>query len=54
MQAGPAVLTRWVRARGPHGRPIDALLARDFETFEDAVAELAHRGFVLRGGGGKP
>jgi hypothetical protein len=54
VQAGPAVLTRWVRARGPHGRPIDALLARDFETFEDAVAELATRGFVLRGGGGKP
>ncbi len=22
-QAGPAVLRRWVRASGPHGRPID-------------------------------
>jgi hypothetical protein len=51
-QAGPAVLARWVRASGPRGRPIDALLARDFATFEDAVAELADRGFVLRGGGG--
>lgn len=50
-RAGPAVLRRWVRAGGPHGRPIDALLARDFATFEDAVAELQARGFVLRGGG---
>lgn len=50
-RAGPAVLSRWVRASGPHGRPIDALATRDFETFEDAVAELAERGFVLRGGG---
>jgi hypothetical protein len=51
-QAGPAVLRRWVRASGPVGRPIDALLARDFGAFEDAVAELARRGFVLRSGGG--
>jgi hypothetical protein len=51
-RAGPAVLQRWVRAAGPGGRPIDALLARDFEAFEDAVATLAERGFVLRGGGG--
>jgi hypothetical protein len=51
-QAGPAVLRRWVRAGGPGGRPIDALLARDFAAFEDALAQLAERGFVLRGGGG--
>jgi hypothetical protein len=50
-QAGPAVLRRWVRASGPGGRPIDALLARDFGAFEDAIAALAERGFVLRGGG---
>ncbi|HEY2771546.1 MAG TPA: hypothetical protein VGI87_13305 [Solirubrobacteraceae bacterium] len=50
-RAGPAVLRRWVRAAGPAGRPIDALLARDFPAFEDALAELASRGFVLRGGG---
>jgi hypothetical protein len=50
-QAGAAVLRRWVRARGPQGRPVDALLARDFATFEDALADLAERGFVLRGGG---
>lgn len=49
-RAGPAVLTRWVRAKGPAGRPIDALVHRDFGTFEDAVAQLAARGFVLRGG----
>ncbi len=50
-QAGPAVLGRWVRARGPQGRPLDALLARDFAAFEDALDELSERGFVLRGGG---
>ena len=49
-QAGPAVLKRWVRAPGPAGRPIDALLARDFGAFEDAIATLAERGFVLRRG----
>ena len=51
-RAGPAVLRRWVRASGPNGRPIDALLDRDFGAFEDALAELAARGFVLRSGGG--
>jgi hypothetical protein len=49
-RAGPAMLRRWVRAAGPSGRPIDALLRRDFGAFEDALAELAERGFVLRGG----
>jgi hypothetical protein len=49
-RAGPAVLRRWVRARAPGGRPIDALLGRDFGAFEDALAELAERGFVVRGG----
>jgi hypothetical protein len=46
-RAGAAVLRRWVRAVGPTGRPIDALLGRDFPAFEDALAELAQRGFVL-------
>ncbi len=50
-RAGPAVLRRWVRAAGPSGRPIDALRRRDFAAFEDALAELEARGFVLRGGG---
>lgn len=45
------LLRRWVRASGPRGRPIDSLLQRDFRAFEDALAELSERGFVLRGGG---
>jgi len=48
-RAGKAVLRRWVRARGPKGRPIDHLQARDFRAFEDDVEELEAKGFVLRG-----
>jgi len=51
-RAGAPVLRRWVRAQGPSGRPLDRLLARDFGAFEDALATLAERGFVLRSGGG--
>lgn len=47
-RASSATLKRWVRANGPHGRPIDALLAHDFARFEDALDELARRGFVIR------
>jgi hypothetical protein len=50
-RAGASVLRRWARASGPGGRPIDALLGRDFAAFEDALADLAKRGFVLRAGG---
>lgn len=50
--AGAPLLRRWVRREGPAGRPIDHLLLRDFGRFEDALAALAERGFVLRGGGG--
>jgi hypothetical protein len=50
-RATAATLRRWVRASGPHGRPIEALLARDFGRFEDALEDLAGRGFVIRGGG---
>ena len=50
-QAGADVLRRWVRANGPKGRPLDLLLARDFGAFEDALGDLASRGFVLRSGG---
>ena len=49
-RAGSAVLQRWVRHRGPAGRPVDFLLARDFGGFEDALSVLAERGFVLRAG----
>jgi hypothetical protein len=50
-RAGAPVLRRWVRASGPGGRPLDSLLSRDFGAFEDALATLADRGFVLRSGG---
>ncbi|HEX7292122.1 MAG TPA: hypothetical protein VF250_13440 [Conexibacter sp.] len=49
-QVGAAVLRRWVRAKGPSGRPLDALLQRDFAAFEDQLAQLRGRGFVLGGG----
>lgn len=49
-RAGAGVLRRWLRVSGPHGQPIDALTRRDFARFEDALADLAERGFVLRGG----
>ena len=45
-RAGPEVLRRWVRSGTP--RPLDLLLQRDFAAFEDALAELGERGFVLR------
>ena len=45
------VLPRWLRSTGPSGRPLDHLLARDFAAFENDLAALAERGFVLRGGG---
>jgi hypothetical protein len=51
-QAGAGVLRRWLRASGPAGRPIDAVLDRDFAAFEDALSDLQARGFVLRRGGG--
>ncbi|HLY49499.1 MAG TPA: hypothetical protein VKR21_09905 [Solirubrobacteraceae bacterium] len=50
-QSGDGVLRRWLRATGPAGRPVDALLRRDFAAFEDALGELGERGFILRGGG---
>ena len=49
-RTGPAMLRRWVRAAGPRGRPIELLVRRDFAAFEDAVADLAARRFVLRSG----
>lgn len=41
-------LKRWVRTTGPSGRPLDHLLARDYGAFEDALATLEARGFVVR------
>jgi hypothetical protein len=48
-RVGDAVLRRWLRARGPRGvAPVEHLRARDFAAFEDDLAVLAERGFVLR------
>jgi hypothetical protein len=47
-EADESVLRRWVRATGPAGRPLDLLLRRDFGAFENALAALAERGFVIR------
>jgi hypothetical protein len=44
----PSVLRRWIRTAGPIGRPIDQLLARDFAGFEESLADLEERGFMLR------
>jgi hypothetical protein len=51
-RTSPSALRRWVRSSGPAGRPIDALVSRDFSSFETAVEALSERGFVIRGGGG--
>jgi hypothetical protein len=50
-RAGAPMLRRWVRATAPRGRPIELLVGQDFAAFEDALEDLAARGFVLRGGG---
>ncbi|MGH2918240.1 MAG: hypothetical protein ACRDLS_06530 [Solirubrobacteraceae bacterium] len=47
-QVGGGVLKRWLRRRGPNGTPAEHLRARDFPAFEDDLAILAQRGFVLR------
>lgn len=47
-RAGPALLRRWVRSGPAGGAPVDALVRRDFAAFEDALSDLAQRGFVLR------
>jgi hypothetical protein len=39
---------RWVRSKGPKGRPLDHLLARDFGAFENALDDLDERGFIIR------
>ena len=53
-RVGDTVLQRWLRTAGPAGRPIDQLLARNFTAFEDALAVLADRGWVIRSAGTPP
>jgi hypothetical protein len=45
----PALLRRWLRTKGPWGRPLDLLVVRDFGRFEDALADLGERGFRIGG-----
>jgi hypothetical protein len=49
-RVAPGVLQRWIRSKGPNGRPIDHLLVRDYAAFEDDLQALEQRGFVLRSG----
>jgi len=45
-RASEGTLRRWLRANNE--RPLKLLLAHDFAGFEDALGELAERGFILR------
>jgi hypothetical protein len=45
-RASEGTLRRWLRANDE--RPLKLLLAHDFGGFEDALGELAERGFILR------
>jgi hypothetical protein len=47
-RVGPQTLRGWLRRSGPNGIPLDHLTARDFAAFEDDLAVLAERGYVLR------
>jgi hypothetical protein len=48
-RVGAGILRSWLRRRGPNGVPFEHLNARDFAAFEDDLAILAARGYVLRG-----
>ncbi len=48
-QAGAAVLRRWVRTKGRAGVPLDMLINQDFAGFEDSLADLVSRGFIIGG-----
>jgi hypothetical protein len=45
---GPQTLRSWLRRSGPNGIPLEHLITRDFAAFEDDLALLAQRGYVLR------
>jgi hypothetical protein len=47
-RVGAPMLRSWIRRSGPNGVPADHLTARDFAAFEDDLASLAERGFVVR------
>ena len=47
-RVGPRTLQSWLRRKGPNGIPLEHLRSRDFAAFEDDLAVLAERGYVLR------
>jgi len=47
-RVGVGILRSWLRSSGPNGAPFEHLSARDFAAFEDDLAILAERGYVLR------
>jgi hypothetical protein len=47
-RVGPQTLRGWLRRRGPNGIPLEHLTSREFGAFEDDLAVLAERGYVLR------
>jgi hypothetical protein len=47
-RVGPQTLRSWLRRNGPNGTPLAHLRAREFSAFEDDLAVLAERGYVLR------
>ena len=47
-RVGPQTLRSWLRRKGPNGVPFEHLRARDFAGFEDDLAILAERGYILR------
>ena len=47
-RVGAQTLRSWLRRKGPNGIPLQHLTARDFAAFEDDLAILAERGYVLR------
>jgi hypothetical protein len=48
-RVGAQTLRSWLRRKGPNGIPLEHLTARDFAAFEDDLAILAERGYVLGG-----
>ncbi len=47
-RVGPQTLRSWLRRRGPNGTPLEHLTSREFAAFEDDLAVLEQRGYVLR------
>ena len=47
-RVGLRTLRSWLRRRGPNGTPLEHLTSRRFAAFEDDLAVLAERGYVLR------